>query len=70
MVVAADASEQVQVRQRTLDLNEELATANERLRVSVAELEQKVADRTNALVTTLGQLEKRRQKVMLALASE
>lgn len=70
MVVAADASEQVQVRQRTLDLNEELATANERLRVSVAELEQKVADRTNALVTTLGPLEKRRQKVMLALASE
>lgn len=39
MVVAADASEQVQVRQRILDLNEKLATANERLRVSVAELE-------------------------------
>jgi signal transduction histidine kinase len=70
VVVAADASEQVQARQRILDLNEALATANERLRVSIAELEQKVADRTNALVTTLGQLDKRRQEVTQALAAE
>ena len=70
VVVATDASEQVQARQRILTLNKELADANERLRVSIAELEQKVADRTNALVTTLGQLDKRRQEVTQALAAE
>ena len=76
--VATDVSEQVatcrllqQHNEKTVSrLNQELAVANERLRASNAALEQRVADRTHALLITLEQLERRGHELAQALAAE
>lgn len=78
VAVATDVSEQVAarklVRQRNKKnvsrLNQELAAANEQLRLSNAELEQRVNDRTHALLVTLKQLEQRSIELTQALAAE
>ena len=69
-VVATDVTEQVLARQQILLLNAELARNVEKLRSSNAELEQKVADRTNALLITLNQLERRGRDLAQALTAE
>ena len=69
-VVATDGTEHVRARQQIQRLNAELAAGVEQLRASNAELEQKVADRTNALLITLEQLEKRGRELAQALAAE
>lgn len=69
-VVATDATEQVLARQQIQTLNEELAGANEKLRIVNAELEQKVAERTHALMNTLDQLEQSKNELAKALAAE
>ena len=69
-VVATDVTEQVLARQQILRLNAELARSVEQLRSSNAELEQKVADRTNALLITLHQLERRGHDLAQALTAE
>ena len=69
-VVATDVTEQVLARQQILLLNAELAHSVEKLRSGNAELEQKVADRTNALLITLNQLERRGLALAQALAAE
>ena len=69
-VVATDVTEQVLARQQILLLNAELASSVEKLRSSNAELEQKVADRTNALLITLNQLERRGRDLAQALTAE
>ncbi len=69
-VVATDVTEQVLARQQIQQLNAELASSIEQLRANNAKLEQKVADRTNALLTTLNQLERRGRDLAQALAAE
>ena len=69
-VVATDVTEQVRARQQIQQLNAELATGVERLRASNAKLEQKVTDRTNALLITLNQLERRSRDLAQALTAE
>ena len=69
-VVATDVTEQVLARQQIQQLNAELATGVEQLRSSNAKLEQQVADRTNALLITLNQLERRSRDLAQALAAE
>ncbi len=49
---------------------QELVAQHQRVARLNAELEQKVADRTHALLTTLEQLEKRRRELALALVAE
>ena len=69
-VVATDVTEQVLARQQIQQLNAELARRVEQLRSSNAELEQKVGDRTHALLVTLKQLEQHSRKLALALTAE
>ncbi len=77
-VVATDVSEQVAARQRmqrrnkkrVSQLDQELAAANEQLRASNAALEQRVNERTHALLVTLEQLEQRSAELTQALAAE
>ena len=69
-VVATEVTEQVLARQQIQRLNAELATSVEQLRASNAKLEQKVADRTHALLTTLNQLERRGRDLAQALVTE
>ena len=69
-VVANDVTEQVLARQHIQKLNAELDASYVRLRDTNAELEQKVIDRTNALLITLDQLEKRGDELALALQAE
>ena len=57
-------------RQQIQQLNAELARRVEQLRSSNAELEQKVGDRTHALLVTLKQLEQHSRKLALALTAE
>ena len=76
--VATDVSEQVAARQylqqrnqkKVNRLNQELAAANEQLRLGNAELERRVQERTHALFVTLEQLERRSQELTQALAAE
>ena len=70
IVIATEVTEQVQTRQQIAELNAELAAANEQLRASNAALEQRVSDRTNALLITLRQLEKRSDELAQALIAE
>ena len=70
LIIATEVTEQVLARQQIHVLNQELAVANERLRTSNAALEQRVADRTHALLVTLEQLERRSQELTQALAAE
>ena len=70
MMVATDVTEQVLARQCIQTLNKELAGANEQLRVNNAGLEQKVANRTHALLTTLDQLEQSKDELTRALVAE
>ena len=69
-VVATEVTEQVLARRRIQQLNAELDASFARLRDTNAELEQKVIDRTNALLITLDQLEKRGDALALALQAE
>ena len=69
-VVATDVTEQVLARLQIQQLNAELATSVEQLRATNAELEQQVADRTHALLTTLNQLERRGRDLAQALVAE
>ena len=69
-VVATDVTEQVAARQQIAGLNAELAASVEQLRRLNADLEQKVTDRTHALVIALEQLERRGRELTQALAAE
>ncbi len=69
LVMATEVTKQLAARQRIRDLNVELATANEHLRLNNAQLEQRVAARTHALLITLEQLEKRGRELSQALAA-
>ena len=69
-VVATEVTEQVKARQQIAELNKDLARANEQLRASNGLLEQRVADRTHALLITLEQLERRGRELAQALAAE
>ncbi|MBC8083100.1 MAG: PAS domain-containing sensor histidine kinase [Hymenobacter sp.] len=76
--VATDVSEQVAARRllqrrnekQVSRLDQELAAANEQLRASNAALEQRINNRTHALLVTLEQLEKRGRELAQALAAE
>ena len=69
-LVVTEVTEQVAARRQIQELNAELETGAARLRAGNAELEQKVADRTNALLITLEQLERRGRELAQALAAE
>ncbi|TFZ62689.1 HAMP domain-containing histidine kinase [Hymenobacter sp. UV11] len=63
LIIATDVTALVLARQRVQALNEEL-------RLSNAELEHQVTDRTHALLVTLQQLERRGHELTQALAAE
>ncbi|WP_226930185.1 PAS domain-containing sensor histidine kinase [Hymenobacter siberiensis] len=63
LIIATDVTALVLARQRVQALNEEL-------RLSNAELEHQVTDRTHALLVTLQQLERRGRELTQALAAE
>ena len=76
-VPAAEATPLGQAHQQIQALNkaltaadEQLRAANQTLRTNNAELEQKVAARTHALLVTLGQLERRGRDLAQALVAE
>lgn len=70
LLLATEVTSVVQARQQVQALNQELAAAIEQLRLSNADLEYQVADRTHALLVTLQQLEQRRRELTQALAAE
>ncbi|WP_375419539.1 ATP-binding protein [uncultured Hymenobacter sp.] len=70
IVIATEVTEQVVARRQIQELNEELGAANKQLRASNTELEERMTNRTHALIVTLEQLEKRGIDLAQALATE